>query len=443
MLVWPAVVLHDVPHLPAGEGVDRDHCALVPLIELGLVLGALPVDLDARAYGSIGDDDRVDGLGRASLLLGREQHERLRRGEFDLTADVVLRRARRCAGARELELVEGPDEGLERHSARRLVVHHVAGVIYAHEQAVGHSSARALPVGALVLVSKAYDAAPEDVWRHALLVAEVGNSPAVPLQPRGLPVLVGLAIVQVHGVHVRQGLEAPRFAAQVACRALNHRLGGPGERVHHLLRGVNALVLARGRDEHAHFELAFDASLERVAVDLGRAVELERAHRVPHRRLGRHDVREEGDQVLGRVRGHVPAVLEPRVRGVDRVHARRRAGRARLVGYLADLLFARVGEVVDVEDRARREDLLLGVALRVDRHALGYLRSPVPVVVDRVHVLGSHGPHRFHAVHCLLDHLDSVGPCGEAYRPDLRISRAEVRRVDLRLVDLGFLVVGR
>ena len=74
-----------------------------------------------------------------------------------------------------------------------------------------------------------------------------------------------------------------------------------------------ALVLARGRYEHAHLELSLDTSLERLAVDLGRAVEFEDAHSVPERSFGRDDVLEERDQIVGRVGGHVPAILIPRV----------------------------------------------------------------------------------------------------------------------------------
>jgi hypothetical protein len=54
-------------------------------------------------------------------------------------------------------------------------------VLDAHEYAVGDALARPLPVGPLVLVAQPDDLTAEDVRDHAVLVAEVRHSAAVPL----------------------------------------------------------------------------------------------------------------------------------------------------------------------------------------------------------------------------------------------------------------------
>jgi hypothetical protein len=62
---------------------------------------------------------------------------------------------------------------------------------------------------------------------------------------------------------------------------------------HERLGARDALVLARRTDEDAHVQLAFDAPLEGLAVDLGGAIELEDLDLMTEHLLRRHDVRQE------------------------------------------------------------------------------------------------------------------------------------------------------
>jgi hypothetical protein len=93
------------------------------------------------------------------------------------------------------------------------VVHDVARVLDAHEDAVGDALARPLPVRALVLVAQPNDLASEHVRDHAVLVVEVRHAAAVSLHPSRLAVLLGAAVVQVERVLVRQRLIPPHVRA--------------------------------------------------------------------------------------------------------------------------------------------------------------------------------------------------------------------------------------
>ena len=187
----------------------------------------------------------------------------------------------------------------------------------ADEDAVGDAPARTLPVGTFDLVAQSDDLAAEHVGSHPVLVAEVGHSAAVPLHVRRLAVLVGAPVVEVQRVLVCEGLKPARFRAQVALRALDHRLGGPCRTVHERLGSGDALVLARRADEDAYVELAFDASLEGLAVDLGCPIELEDLDLVVEYLFRRHDVRQEVEPVVRRVRGGVEGVHVVGVAVVD------------------------------------------------------------------------------------------------------------------------------